>query len=117
MKYLLFFLLLTSPAWAQRTEDVHFAKGASSCHMVRTIAAGETLTLFLKARKGQCMKVSVASPGRNAVFEVFKEDNLLGEPRTVLWNCELKWDGTYQIRLSSIRGSGPAEATVDISIR
>jgi hypothetical protein len=118
-RVLLALLSLTSPAWAQRSEEVHFARGAHSAHLVRGIPRGQFLTLFLSARKGQTMTVSVQSPEHNGVFHILKEDNPIGDSHNVHgaenWSGKLSWDGKYAIRLESTRGG--AEVTVDIVIR
>jgi hypothetical protein len=124
---LLGLLLLAGPATAQ--QDIRFARGASSAEVSGTVLRGERVAYSLGARAGQAMTLRIASPGENAVFQLYAPgarltpDGVAGEPLPGAaegedarrWQGRLPADGAYLVVVGATRGN--AAYRLEVAIR
>jgi len=92
-------------------KPIRFAKGTSSGTVKGTTRGSDQYVL--QAREGQTMTVRVASPQKNAAFEILIDDYTVA-CRTTEWSGKLDGAGTYRIFVLATRGSAAYELTVSI---
>jgi len=101
------------------TKSVRFAKGKSSAVVKGTAQAYTTYAYTLRAKEGQDMTVSLASPNDNVYFTVFSPGGLgalSGEEDLTDWTDTLPKTGTYKIMVFSKSDVGASSFTLKISI-
>lgn len=124
--------LLATMAVAQdpvRTENVHFAPGASGTVIKGQITGRETALYKLAAEAGQSMRVQLSSTNSAAYFNVYAPGRGLGDealangsmtPELNLYDGALTQSGTYTIAVylyrSAARRGEVAAYTIDVSI-
>lgn len=64
-------LLCTAALGQPKLNDIHFAPGASAATVSGNVTHGALTYYTLRARKGQRLGIAIASPDRNAAFEVY----------------------------------------------
>lgn len=120
------------PAWAQTVEPVRFARGASGAEVRGAVVRGERALYSLQARGGQRMSLRIASPERNAVFQVYVpgavpdvKDSILEVAGDALpgagegddatrWMGVLPRTGAYLVVVGSTRGNATYRLTFSI---
>ena len=122
MKYIvpiLFAILLSTPALADKTERVRFQPGSSGTTIKDAVVRGDRHVYLLGAGAGQSMKVKIYSIENNAVFQVkgpggsYLAGAAEGEDAT-FWEGRLPADGDYKIIVGGTRGNATYTLRVDI---
>jgi hypothetical protein len=115
-------LAVTLGAAAQDTpRRIRFARGSSSAAVEGAVLRGERAVYLVGARAGQQMRVRVASPEENAVFQLHapgRGGTLRGAGETddaTAWSGALPRTGDYRIVVGGTRGN--ASYTLHVAIR
>lgn len=115
-------LVLTLGAAAQDApRRIRFARGGSSATVEGAVVRGERAVYLLRARAGQQMRVRVASPENNAVFQLHSPGGggtLPGAGETddaTTWSGALPRSGDYRIVVGGTRGN--ASYSLHVAIR
>ncbi len=93
-------------------KPIRFDKGKSSGTVTGKTAGVDEFALG--AREGQTMTVHLASPDKNAVFEIMIDDYTV-TCRTTEWTGELPASGNYRLFVLSTKGT--ASYTLEVGIR
>ena len=117
---------------APAAEPIRFARGASSAAVRGAVVRGERALYSVEARGGQRMSLRVASPERNAVFQVYAPGATVGVNASVLevagealpgagegddatrWTGVLPRTGAYLLVVGGTRGNATYRLTVSI---
>ena len=107
---LLLALALGAADTAQAPQRIRFARGSSSAVVRGAVARGERAVYLVGARAGQRMRVRVASPEKNAVFQLYAPGGgaLPGAGETddaTAWSGDLPRSGDYRIVVGGTRGN------------
>ncbi|HEV2707013.1 MAG TPA: hypothetical protein VGV59_13890 [Pyrinomonadaceae bacterium] len=102
-----------------QAKRIRFRRGRNSATVTGAIVVGSAGDEYLiGARAGQRIALSITSPEKNAVFDLYKVRP--EEPGEIVlekqsWNGVLKEEGDYLIRVGSVRGN--AGYTLRVTIR
>ena len=113
-------LVLGAAAAQDATRRIRFARGATSATVEGAVVRGERAAYLVGARAGQRMRVRVASPERNAVFQLHgpgKVGALPGAGETddaTAWSGVLPRSGDYRIVVGGTRGNAEYRLRVEI---
>lgn len=117
---LLLALLLGAAVTQDAPRRIRFARGATSATVESAVVRGERATYLVGARAGQRMRVRVASPGSNAVFQLYGPGRVGALPGAgdtddaTAWSGALPRSGDYRIVVGGTRGNAEFRLRVEI---
>ena len=115
----LLMFLATEPLAKGIRKRVQFPRGLSGVTLKGSVIRGDRDEYFLKAGKGQLMKVKITSEEDNAVFQIYAPNRraLKGADEgddAMQWNGKLPLSGDYRIIVGGTRGN--ASYSISIAI-
>lgn len=107
----------------QAPQRIRFARGSSSAMVRGAVVRGERAVYLVRARAGQRMRVRVASPEDNAIFQLYAPGGggaLPGAGEAAdarAWSGVLPRSGDYRVVVGGTRGNASYTLRVAIAGR
>lgn len=117
---LLVVLAFASPAQADETRRIRFAKGKSSATVEYAVLREEVVYYLVRAGEGQRMTIGITATENNASFRIYSPSGeyLEGAGETddpTEWSGDLPESGDYRIEVAPTRGNADYRLTVSIN--